>query len=277
VRTAVGLPDADAVVAAALAEDLGVDPSALRSVSAGLLDADVTGSLLPASARFQGVVRMRSAGVVCGLPVAQRVWQLLAAAADAEAPECFPLVAEGAAVQPGRAVLEVTGDARVVLAGERTALDFVMVLSGIATRAAEWQAAAGSSVQVTDTRKTVPGLRALSKYAVAVGGATNHRMGLFDMVLIKDNHVAACGSIASAVARARESHPSLTVEVEAESVEQAVRDATPSGRVCLTEASGGMTLERLASVAATGVDRVSASALTLAPPLDLALDEGCER
>jgi nicotinate-nucleotide pyrophosphorylase (carboxylating) len=304
VRPAFGLPDVDAIVATALAEDLGVDASALKSVSPGLLDADVTGTLLPAAAQFQGVVRMRSAGVVCGLPVAQRVWQLLAAAAGVDAPECFPLVAEGAAVEPGRAVLDVTGDARVVLAGERTALDFVMVLSGIATRAAEWQAAAGSSLEVADTRKTVPGLRALSKYAVAVGGATNHRMGLFDMVLIKDNHIAACGSIASAVARARELHPTLAVEVEAESIEQAVqvaesgadmvlldnmddtmlaaavaavRQATPAGRVCLTEASGGITLERLASVAATGVDRVSASALTLAPPLDVALDEGCER
>jgi nicotinate-nucleotide pyrophosphorylase (carboxylating) len=300
-RAPFGLPDVDAVIAAALAEDLGVSPATLLTATPGLLDADVTGALLAAAARFQGVMRMRSAGVVCGLPVAQRVWQLLAAAAEVEAPECFPLVAEGAAVDPGRAVLDVTGDARVVLAGERTALDFVMVLSGIATRAAEWQAAAGPSVEVTDTRKTVPGLRALSKYAVAVGGASNHRMGLFDMVLIKDNHIAASGDVASAIARSRELHPSLLVEVEADTVEQAaraaasgadmvlldnmddamladavtaVRQATPAGRACLTEASGGITLERLATLAATGVDRVSASALTLAPPLDVGLDEG---
>jgi nicotinate-nucleotide pyrophosphorylase (carboxylating) len=304
VSPAFRLPDVDAVVAAALAEDLGVTPATILSAAPGLLDADVTGSLLPAGARFEGAVRMRSAGVVCGLPVAQRVWQLLAAASGVEAPECFPLVAEGAAVEPGRSVLEVTGDARVVLAGERTALDFVMVLSGIATRAAQWQAAAGPSLAVVDTRKTVPGLRALSKYAVAVGGASNHRMGLFDMVLLKDNHIAAAGGIPAAVARARVLHPSLAIEVEADGVEQAaqaaaagadmvlldnmddtalaaavaaVRAATPAGHRCLTEASGGITLERLASLAATGVDRVSASALTLAPPLDAGLDEGREK
>ena len=295
------LPDVDATVAAALAEDLGVLPADLLTVSPRLLDRDVTGSLLPARARFKGTVRFRSEGVVCGLPVAERAWHLLAAASGVEAPECFPLVAEGAAVGAGQAVLEVAGDARVVLAGERTALDFVMVLSGIATRAAQWQAAAGPSLAVVDTRKTVPGLRALSKYAVAVGGASNHRMGLFDMVLIKDNHVAAAGGIAEAVRRARELHPSLTVEVEADSVRQAaeaaaagadmvlldnmddttlaaavaaVRAATPAGRTCLTEASGGVTFERLAWLGATGVDRVSASALTFAPPLDVGLDEG---
>lgn len=298
------LPEIDAVVASALAEDLGVPAAALMTPTAGLLDSDVTGSLLPAGARFEGVMRMRSAGVVCGLPVAERVWQLLAAASGVEAPECFPLVAEGAVVEAGRAVLEVTGGARVVLAGERTALDFVMVLSGIATQAARWQAAAGPSLSVVDTRKTVPGLRALSKYAVAVGGASNHRMGLFDMVLIKDNHIVAAGGLPHAVQRARELFPDLAVEVEADSVVQAeaaaaagadmvlldnmddvtltdavaaVRRATPAGRTCLTEASGGVRFERLAALAATGVDRVSASALTLAPPLDVGLDEGCER
>ena len=298
------IPDADALVAVALAEDLGVAPAALLTSTPGLLDADVTGSLLPAGARFEGVVRLRSAGVVCGLPVAQRAWQLLAAAAGVEAPECFPLVAEGAVVEAGRAVLEIDGDARVVLAGERTALDFVMVLSGIATRASQWQAAIGPAVDVADTRKTVPGLRALSKYAVRVGGASNHRMGLFDMVLVKDNHIAAAGGIVAAVARAHELHPSLAVEVEADGLEQAaqaaaagadmvlldnmddtalaaavaaVHAATLAGRTCLTEASGGITFERLASLAATGIDRVSASALTLAPPLDVGLDEGHER
>lgn len=294
------LPDVDAQVAAALAEDLGVAPYALLEVTPGLLDADVTGSLLPAGATFSGVVRARRAGVVCGLPVAQRVWWLLARAAGVEPPECFPLVAEGAAVEAGDEVLEIAGDARVVVAGERTALDFVMVLSGIASRAAEWQRAAGPSLVVLDTRKTVPGLRVLSKYAVAVGGATNHRMGLFDMVLIKDNHIAAAGGIRSAVEAARAAQPSLRIEVEAETVAQAaqaaaagadlvlldnmddaalveavaaVRASTPVGRVCLTEASGGVTFERLGTLAATGVDRVSAGALTFAPPLDMGLDE----
>lgn len=294
------LPDVDAQVAAALAEDLGVAPYALLEVTPGLLDVDVTGSLLPAGATFTGVVRVRRAGVVCGLPVARRVWQLLARAAAVDAPECFPLVAEGAAVEAGDAVLEITGGARVILAGERTALDFVMVLSGIASRAAEWQRAAGPTLVVLDTRKTLPGLRALSKYAVAVGGAANHRMGLFDMVLIKDNHIAAAGGIGAAVAAARVARPSLPVEVEAETIGQAaeaaaagadlvlldnmddatlieaviaVRAATPAGRSCLTEASGGVTCDRLAALATTGVDRVSAGALTFAPPLDVGLDE----
>jgi nicotinate-nucleotide pyrophosphorylase (carboxylating) len=154
-------------------------------------------------------------------------------------------------------------------------------------------------MRVCDTRKTLPGLRALSKYAVRVGGGTNHRIGLFDMVLVKDNHIGAAGGITSAVARARELHPALLIEVEADSIAQAaeaaragadmvlldnmddatlaravaaVREATPAGRECLTEASGGVTFGRLRALAAAGVDRVSSSALTLAQPLDFGLD-----
>ncbi len=200
----------------------------------------------------------------------------------------------------GRTLLEVDGLARVVLAGERTALDFIVLLSGIATVTARWRAAAPAGLDVVDTRKTIPGLRALSKYAVLVGGGTNHRAGLFDMVLVKDNHVAAAGGIAAAVARARRAHPELLVEVEADDVPQAaeaaragadmvlldnmddaslaaavsaVRSSTPPGRRCLTEASGGVTVERLAALASAGVDRASSSALTLAAPLDVGLDE----
>lgn len=297
------LPDTRAAVAAALAEDLGVEASALAPGAGGeaLLARDVTGSLLPPGAAFAGVVRARAAGVVAGLPVAQHVWAMLAAAVGSGTVDVFPLVAEGSRVDPGDAVLEVSGPARSVLAGERTALDIVMVLSGIATEARRWQEAAGPSLAVCDTRKTLPGLRALSKYAVRVGGGTNHRAGLFDMVLVKDNHVRSAGGIGAAVARAREMHSDLLVEVEADSVEQAVeaaragadmvlldnmddatlaravaavREVTPEGRTCLTEASGGVTFERLPALAATGVDRVSASALTLARPLDFGLDEG---
>jgi nicotinate-nucleotide pyrophosphorylase (carboxylating) len=296
------LPDTRVVVAAALAEDLGVAAATLAPGAGGeaLLARDVTGSLLPLGAEFAGVVRARSAGVVAGLPVAQHVWAMLAAAVGSGTVDVFPLLAEGAPVAPGDAVLEVSGPARVVLAGERTALDLLMVLSGIATEARRWQQAAGASVAVCDTRKTLPGLRALSKYAVRVGGGTNHRAGLFDMVLVKDNHIRAGGGIAAAVARSRELHPDMVVEVEADSLEQAaeaaragadmvlldnmddatlaravaaVREATPEGRACLTEASGGVTFERLPALAAAGVDRVSASALTLAPPLDFGLDD----
>jgi nicotinate-nucleotide pyrophosphorylase (carboxylating) len=296
------LPDTRVVVAAALAEDLGVEPASLAAGAGGeaLLARDVTGSLLPADAVFAGVVRARSAGVVAGLPVAQHVWAMLAAAVGSGKTEVFPVVAEGARVTPGDAVLEVSGTARLILAGERTALDLLMVLSGIATEARRWHDAAGTSLSGCDTRKTLPGLRTLSKYAVRVGGASNHRAGLFDMVLIKDNHIRAAGGIAPAVMRARELHGKLLVEVEADSVDQAaaaasagadmvlldnmddatlrravaaVRSATPAGRTCLTEASGGVTFERLSELAATGVDRVSASALTLAHPLDFGLDE----
>ena len=296
---ALSLPPIDETVAAALAEDLGVETDALLAGVPGLLDRDVTGSLLPQGARFAGVVRARQDGVVCGLPVAARVFEMLAEASGLEPPECFPRLPEGARVSAGDIVLEVEGDARVVLAAERSALDFLMVLSGIATRAAEFQAAAGPAVAVLDTRKTVPGLRALSKYAVRAGGAHNHREGLFDMVLVKDNHIRAAGGITAAVARAHELHPGVPVEVEADTAAQAaeaaaagadvvlldnmddarlaeavaaVSAATPAGGTCLTEASGGITLERLAGLAATGVDRASTSALTLAPPLDFGLD-----
>lgn len=295
------LPDTDQVIAAALAEDLGVETARLLTPGrADLLDRDVTGSLLAESATFAGVVTVREAGVVCGLPVAQRVWAMLSAASGVGPVECFPLVAEGAAVDAGTGVLEVDGPARVVLAAERTALDFLMTLSGIATETARWQAAAGPSLRVCDTRKTAPGLRELSKYAVAVGGGTNHRMGLFDMVLLKDNHIAAAGGIAAAVARAREAHPGLKVQVEADTVAQAaeaaaagadlvlldnmddgllteaveaVRASTPPDRTCVTEASGGVTIERLPGIVAAGVARASASALAFATPLDVGLDE----
>jgi nicotinate-nucleotide pyrophosphorylase (carboxylating) len=235
--------------------------------------------------------------------VAARVFEMLAESSQVTPPDCFPLVPEGARVRAGDAVLEIDGDARVVLAGERTALDFLMVLSGIATRAAAWRDAAGPALKVLDTRKTLPGLRELSKYAVRAGGAHNHRLGLFDMVLIKDNHVAAAGGIAAAVRAARAAHPELPVEVEADTIAQAataaaagadlvlldnmddarlaeavaaVRAATPEGGECETEASGGITIERLPAIAQAGVDRVSASALTLAPPLDFGLDAAGE-
>ncbi len=295
------IPASDTLVAMALAEDLGMEPERFlgRRGARSPLDADVTtASTVPADAVFTGRVVAREEGVVCGLPLIERVFALLAQAADVEPAECFPLVAEGADVAPGEAVLEIEGSARLVLAGERTALDILMILSGIATEARRWQREAGPSLVVTDTRKTVPGLRMLSKYAVSVGGAANHRSGLYDMVLIKDNHIAHAGSVAAAVEAARRMHPELLVECEADSIEQAV-EAARSGahyvlldnmddetltravtavreaagdRHCLTEASGRITFERLATLAATGVDRVSASALTMARPLDFGLD-----
>lgn len=293
-------PPSDELLAMALAEDFGVPVSRILQPKPGdpdLLASDVTSHATVPEGVFLGEVRARQAGVICGLPVAARVLELLAEAAHVEI-ECYPLTAEGADVEPGDAVLEIEGLTRAVLAGERTMLNLLMVLSGIATEARRWQRAAGRDLIVTDTRKTLPGMRALSKYAVRVGGAFNHRAGLHDMVLIKDNHIAAAGSVEAAVRRARASQPGLLIECEADSIEQAVAaagsgadyvlldnmdDATLAeavhavrgaavGRVVLTEASGNITFDRLASLAHTGVDRVSTSALTLARPLDLGLD-----
>ena len=302
------LPDPDRAIAQALAEDLGVTAEELLAGAAGgkaggrrgILERDVTtAALLPSGEKFSGVVAAREAGVVCGLPVAERVWSMLTAVSGSDPVEVFPLVPEGAHVDAGDAVLEVSGSAAVVLAGERTALDFLMVLSGIATLTSEWQLAAGPQLAVCDTRKTVPGLRDLSKYAVRVGGGTNHRAGLWDMVLVKDNHIVAAGGITAAVAAARAAHPDLKVQVEADTIDQAeeaasagvdmvlldnfagaellravqtVHRAKPEGHRVLIEASGGVTIDRLAVIAASGCDRASTSALTLAPPMDFGLD-----
>lgn len=296
------LPSADDLLALALAEDLGVSVERILRPALGaeaLLDRDVTSAAtVPAHAVFSGAVVAREEAVVCGLPFVASVFELLVTAAGSSAVECFPLVAEGALVAPGTAVLEVEGPARTVLAGERTALNLLMTLSGIATEARRWQREAGDRLAVTDTRKTLPGLRSLSKYAVRVGGAHNHRHGLHDMVLIKDNHLVHAGSVDAAVRSARALHPGLLVECEADSIEQAVAaaragadyvlldnmdDATLSEAVaavreaagerpCMTEASGRILFERLPALAATGVDRVSTSRLTLAPPLDFGLD-----
>lgn len=298
----IDVPVADELLAAALAEDLGVPAHRISrhaADAAPLLDRDVTSAAtIPADAVFSGAIVAREPAVVCGLPFAARVFELLAAAAGSEPVECFPLVAEGADVKAGTAVLEIEGPARAVLAGERTALNLVMTLSGIATEARRWQREAGERLAVTDTRKTLPGLRSLSKYAVRVGGAHNHRAGLYDMVLIKDNHLVHAGGVAAAVRAARELHPELRIECEADSIDQAVEAAragahyvlldnmddamlaeavravrhAANGRSCLTEASGGIVFERLRVLAETGVDRVSTSRLTLAPPLDFGLD-----
>lgn len=304
------LPPIDDIVALALAEDLGVSPARFhRGVrpaapdEAPLLRQDATSAaVLAPDAFFAGRIVAREASVVCGLPVAARVFEMLADAAGSEPVEVFPLVAEGASAAPGTPVAEVSGPALAVLAGERTALDFVMVLSGIATVAHRWQEAAGPTLAVCDTRKTWPGLRALSKYAVRAGGATNHREGLWDMLLVKDNHIAAAGSLAAAVEHARAARPDLALEVEADTPEQAAEacragadivlldnmdDATLAhavelvraeaelrGRACLTEASGGVTFARLEGIARAGTDRVSSSAVTLAAPVDFGFDEG---
>ena len=307
-RPLVEVPPADDIIALALAEDLGVDASLLRIPGGApdLLDRDVTSAaLVPADAVFEGRIVLRSEGVLCGLPIAARVWAMLSSAVGiARGVEVEPLLPEGAGVSAGTAVARVSGPARAVLAGERSALNALMVLSGVATAAARWQAEAGDGFAVVDTRKTLPGLRGLSKYAVRIGGAHNHRVGLYDMVLVKDNHIRFAGSIAEAVAKARLHAPDLLVQVEADTAEQAIEAAAAGadmllldnmddaalrlavgavrevaarrGAQVLIEASGSVAFERLAALREVGVDRVSTSALTLAPPLDYGLDEGGE-
>jgi nicotinate-nucleotide pyrophosphorylase (carboxylating) len=301
------LPDITDIVALGLAEDLGVEPSRFALGALGtpdLLAHDVTSaSAVGLDARFAGHIVCREDAVLAGLSVVAAVFDALSSAAGLADPvEVFPLVAEGTHVSAGTAVAEIEGVAVAVLAAERTALDFLMLLSGIATETAAWVRSAGPDLAVCDTRKTSPGMRSLSKYAVAVGGGVNHRTGLFDMVLIKDNHIAAAGGIEAAVAKARAGHPDLLVEVEADTVAQAreavvsgahlvlldnmddatlaqavgvVREAADAaGRRVLTEASGGVTRDRLPAIRAAGVDRVSTSVLTMGVRvIDFGLDE----
>ncbi len=291
----------DDLIARALAEDLGIEPERLTGTpDPGVLERDITSAAcIPASLTFRGHVVAREEGVICGLRIASRTFEMLAGCVgEAAALDVEPLMEDGAAVAAGAAVMRVAGPARVVLAAERTALDFLMLLSGIATEASRWQQAAGETLCVFDTRKTIPGLRALSKYAVRIGGAHNHRMGLYDMVLIKDNHIALAGGAVRAIEQARRANPGVRIEVEVETPEQArlaaragadivmldnmsddvVREAVRLvrevvGHRCLVEVSGGVTIDRLPAIAAAGADMVSTSALALAAPLDIGLDE----
>jgi nicotinate-nucleotide pyrophosphorylase (carboxylating) len=263
------------VVALALAEDLGGR-------------GDITSALLvPADARASARIVARRAGVLAGRAAADEVCRQTGVRARWSADD-------GDRLEPGTVVGELSGPARAVLTAERTLLNLLCHLSGVASLTAAY-AAACAPAQVLDTRKTTPGLRALEKDAVRAGGGANHRMGLYDRVLVKDNHLALAGAgLVDAVARARREMPEVLVEVEADDLD-GVRHALEAGAdwilldnmdpatlrqaVALTagrarlEASGGMTLDGAAAAAATGVDAVSVGALThSAPALDLGLD-----
>jgi nicotinate-nucleotide pyrophosphorylase (carboxylating) len=261
------------------------------------LDEDVgsgdltTSATVEPAARARGLITQKAPGTLYGLDAAEAAFALLDPAARFER-----LAREGDWREQGGPVLSIEGSARALLTGERTALNLLAHLSGIATLAAHAaRAVAGTGAVVLDTRKTTPGLRALEKAAVAAGGASNHRAGLHDAILIKENHIAAAGGIAQAVARAREAAPTLadTLEVEVrdpDEVEQALAAGAPrllldnmsveqlraavaqvAGRAQL-EASGNVTLENLRERALTGVDYVSMGALThSAPALDLSM------
>jgi len=265
----------DELVARALAEDLG--------------DGDATAAAtVPAEAQAVARIRQKAPGVVYGLDLAERAFRAL----DPDA-ACRRLVEEGVWREDGP-VLEVRGNARALLGAERTALNFLGRLSGVATLTARCvREVEGTGARILDTRKTTPGLRMVEKAAVHAGGGTNHRIGLFDEVLIKENHAAAAGGVGEAVRRARAARPDLPVEVEVRTLEEldealeagaprilpdnmdlaTMREAVArtAGRASL-EASGGVTLERLREIAETGIDFISIGALThSAPALDLSL------
>jgi nicotinate-nucleotide pyrophosphorylase (carboxylating) len=253
-------------------------------------DGDVTtAATVPEAARGRALITQKAPGVIYGLEVAAEVFCTLDPDIVLER-----LVSEGEWREDGGPVLRLEGSARAILTGERTALNFLQRLSGVATAAARCvRAVAGTGAAILDTRKTTPGLRALEKAAVAAGGATNHRFGLFDAILIKENHAALAGGVGEAVRRAREYAPALTLEVECrtlDEVDEALAAGAPwilldnmtvaelgdavrrvAGRAKL-EASGGVTLATLRELASTGVDFISVGALThSAPALDLSL------
>jgi nicotinate-nucleotide pyrophosphorylase (carboxylating) len=279
---AAGLGPAEtaALVRAALAEDL-----------AGGADVTTGATVRPDTAGTADLVA-RSAGVVAGLPVAALAFRLAPAA---ERVTVTFLASDGDRVEPGQRVLTVTGPVRPILTAERTALNLLCHLSGVATLTRQFaDAVAGTGARIRDTRKTLPGLRALQKYAVRCGGGVNHRMSLSDAALVKDNHVAAAGSVSAAFAAVRAAAPGLPVEVECDTLEQ-VAEALGAGAdlilldnftvdqlaaaVRLTggraelEASGRITLGTVRAIAETGVDYLAVGALThSAPVLDIGLD-----
>jgi nicotinate-nucleotide pyrophosphorylase (carboxylating) len=269
--------DLDAFVRATLAEDLGAG-------------GDITSmATIPADARFAGVMDSRDAITVVGLPIAERFFRALAPAMDIEI-----LVEEGAEVAAGSDLMRLSGNARAMLTAERSALNTVQHLSGIATMTRQYvDAIAGTGATLLDTRKTIPGLRVLEKYATRMGGAKNHRMGLWDAAMIKDNHVAVAGSVEEAVRRAVDAGIADII-VEVDRVAQ-VEPALKAGathllldnmglddlRACVaivggkvpTEASGGVRLDTIRAIAETGVTYVSVGRLTQsAPAADIGLD-----
>lgn len=285
VSTGLDLDDARAVITTALAEDLRYGPDA------------TTEATVPADAVAVAELTPRKAGVLAGVPVALEVFR----AVLGDGVEVLARAEDGAKAVPGEPALVLRGPVRGLLTAERTALNLLCHLSGVATATAAWvDEVAGTKAAVRDSRKTLPGLRLLEKYAVRCGGGVNHRLGLGDAVLVKDNHVQAAGSVRAAIAAVRAHAPELPCEVEVDSLEQfdealdegvglvlldnftvadcaeAVRRAArhrAAGREVLLEASGGLTLDVARAYAETGVDYLAVGGLThSSPALDLGMD-----
>ncbi len=260
--------DLDRTVATALAEDIG--------------SGDLTARLVPADAVGRARVITRESAVLCGAPWVDAVFAALDPAVHVVWHS-----RDGATVAPGQLLFEASGPARALLTGERSALNFLQLLSGTATAAQRYvQAIEGTGCRILDTRKTLPGLRLAQKYAVRCGGGGNHRLGLYDGILIKENHIAAAGSIAAAVTAARRLAPSVPVEVEVETLDELEQAFAADADMALLdefslaelaqavarnrcrlrplglEASGGIDLATIRQVAATGVDFISIGAIT---------------
>ena len=273
-----------AVIDTALAEDLRDGPDV------------TTTATVPAEQSSVAAITPRQPGVLAGGPVALAVFETVGAGFGGVSGEIG--VPDGGTLVPGEAALLVRGRTAALLTAERTALNLLTHLSGIATATRAWvDAVAGTGARIRDTRKTLPGLRALEKYAVRCGGGVNHRMSLGDAALIKDNHVEAAGSVRAAIAAVRSRNPSVALEVEVDTLDQ-FEEALAAGadlvlldnfstadtlaavvrvrrepRPVRLESSGGLTLARASEVAATGVDYLAVGALThSAPALDLGLD-----
>lgn len=261
-------PDEELVranVVGALAEDLG--------------EGDPTSALIGESIQARATVIAREPAVLCGTAWFEMTFRAFDPAVTVEW-----TANDGSAVEAGQVLCTVRGTARALLSGERTALNFLQTLSGTATLARTYrERVAGLPVVLLDTRKTVPGLRAAQKYAVRCGGCSNHRMGLYDAILIKENHLEACGSISSAIKLAREMFPEMPVEIEVERIDQAAEALEAGADIILLdnftvpamreavalcqgrsklEASGGITLDNVREVAETGVDRIAIGSLT---------------
>ncbi len=296
--------------------DGGLDPAEVSGIASAALDEDLGGrrtdvttdATVPADARATAYLIARADGVAAGLPVAETVFRVASArdeliggratGPDEDTAQPFGIIyhkSDGDLVHRGDTLLTITGPARALLVAERTALNLACHLSGIATLTRRWvDEVAGTGATIRDTRKTLPGLRTLQKYAVRCGGGVNHRMSLSDAVLVKDNHIAAAGSLTAAFAAASAAAAGLPVEVECDTPAQ-VKEAVAAGAMLILldnfdladtaaavafvagqaqlEASGGLTLERARDVAATGVDYLAVGALThSAAALDIALE-----
>lgn len=268
-------PEMTRSVRAALAEDLGFLP---------LADGDITASLIPASQQASATIISREACVICGTAWVDEVFSQLNQLSVYGQVSISWQVNDGDNVAADSLLCRLTGPARLLLTGERSALNFLQLLSGTATVTAQYVSLlANTRTRLLDTRKTLPGLRFAQKYAVHCGGGLNHRFGLFDAFLIKENHIAAAGSIQAAVAQARQNFPGKPVEVETENLDE-LRQALTAGadiimldnfsladiRQAVTlnngqaklEVSGNITAARLTELAATGVDFISSGALT---------------